>query len=430
MTLLKFSWLLLVPMFSGCQERESTVEDSRAPALRASVAIPKPSVGVVDAPIESFQRDLLQLAFAAASKFPSIPHAKNRGRAQDLVIAACFEMDQPLLAVSLAPSVEGWRRAVAYADFAWCCAKVDDVDGAKRYIGLAEAVLDESRGQANAQDWRADKVRIKIARALRALGDESQSKAVLASVSPSSAGAVDRSWTGTMASHLDVMTSATAANELERITETFLSQSLGEQYTSLMLVAGIHGRFFAEEAVRAITEERLFVRFEKLPTDLRLDAMAPLVGHYVEHQDLAGARNVIHTMTQLMAKFSWRPEQRLPQLARIANLRDAVGDRDRAKSELQEAFQYYNDNREQIVNIDRCEALRALALAWHKFGDAQQADDLLAICLEEALVNPNSRPRCDDLVETCIAMAHRKQQASAALWQRLHEISNGLSTPW
>jgi hypothetical protein len=75
MTLLKFSWLLLVPMFSGCQERESTVEDSRAPALRASVAIPKPSVGVVDAPIESFQRDLLQLAFAAASKFPSIPHA-------------------------------------------------------------------------------------------------------------------------------------------------------------------------------------------------------------------------------------------------------------------------------------------------------------------------------------------------------------------
>lgn len=370
------------------------------------------------------------MAFDAACKFPSIPHAKNRGRTQDLVVAACFEMDQPLLAISLAPKVEGWRRGVAYADFAWCCAKVKDVEGAKRYIGLAESVLEEYRGEANVQDWRADKVRIKIARALTTLGDEAKSRVVLQSVSPTSAGAVDRSWTGTMASHLDVMTSVTAASELERITETFLSQSLGEQYTSMMLVAGIHGRFFEHEAVRAITEERLFVRFEKLPTNLRLDAMAPLVGHYVEHQDLVGARNVIHTMTQLMAKFSWRPEERMPQLARIAKLREATGDRDRAKHELQEAFKYYNDNREQIVNIDRCESLRAIALAWHKLGDAQQADDLIAICLEEALENPNSRPRCDDLVETCIAMARVQQKPSAALWQRLHEVTNGLSTPW
>lgn len=424
----KYSWLLLLPAFVGCQDERAT--KPQAPALRATVAEAKRSGVVVDVPIEAYQRDLLQLAFDAASKFPSVPHTKNRGRAQDLVITACFELEQPLLAAALAPKVEGWRRGVAYADFAWCCAKVHDVDGAQRYIGLAESVLEEQRGDATAQDWRADKVRIKIARALRTLGEQQKSDAVLQSVSASSAGAVDRSWTGTMASHLEAMTAAVAASELERITDTFPSQSLGEQYTSMMLVSGMHGRFFDETTLRAITEERLFVRFEKLPTNLRLDAMAPLVAHYVEHRDFDDARNVIHTMTQLMAKFSWRPEERMPQLARIAELRDAVGDRERAKQELQEAFKYYNDNREQIVNIYRCESLRPLALAWHKLGDAEQADDLVALCLEEALENPNSRPRCDDFVETCIAMARHQQKPSTALWQRMHEITVGLSTPW
>lgn len=421
-------------MLVGCQERESQERESQE-RESADGQVQQPaqnvSAGVVqDVPLETFQRQLLQLAFDAASKFPSNPHTKNRGRAQDLVVTACFEMEQPLLAASMAPKVEGWRRGVAYADFAWCCAKANDEKAAKRYLKLAGDVLDGLRSDANAQDWRADKVRIKIARAWRTLGDASKADQAIENVSPASAGAVDRSWTGTMASHLENMTVARASSEIERITDTFLSQSLGEQYTSLMLISGLHGRFFDDQSMRADMEERLFVRFQKLPTNLRLDAMAPLVGHYVAHEDLEGARNVIHKMTTLMDEFSWRPEERMPQLARVAELRHLIGDRDRARQEMEQALKFYNEQRDQIVNIYRCEALRPLALAWLKLKDPQQADDLLALCVEEALDNPNSRPRCDDLVETCVAMARHGHEPSAALWRRLREVSNGLSSPW
>lgn len=421
----KLSWLLIAPLLAGCQEGEAAQgRNDKAGSGDTATAV------VADVPIDGYRRDLLQLAFDSASKFPPYPHKKNRGRAQDLVVSACFELEQPKLAAEMAPMVEGWRRGAAFADYAWCCAKVGDKAGTDKYIELAQKVLHDEAKDENAQEWRSDRVRIKIARALRTIGDDEQAKEFVSRVATESAGAVDRSWTGTMASHIAAMSRDDASRELLRITDSFLNQALGEQYTSLMLISGIHGRFFDDAEIRETCEERLFVRFEKLPTNLRLDAMAPLVGHYVDHEDFDGGRKVITTMTDLMAKFSWRAEERLPQLARIAELRHLVGDGARAEKELEEAFRYYNDNRDKIVNIYRCEALRPLALAWHTLGKTAQADDLIALCLEEALENPNSRPRCDDLVETLIAMAKKQQKPSAELWQRMREISTALGDPW
>lgn len=428
--------VVLALVFAACQDASShdlqgaAASGHRAQLAKAAKATAAGESQIANADIAGYQRDLLKFAFEAASKFPSNPHSKNRGRAQDLVVAACFRMQQPLQALAFAPHVEGFDRGVAYADFAWCCAKVNDQERTHQYIELAQAVIDELGQDTNAQQWRADKVGIKIARALATLGEHDEAQKVLAKVSPSSSGAVDESWTGTMAERIAAMSLADAEQELLRITDTFLSQVMGEQYTSLMLLSGMHGQFFENKEMRATTEERLFVRFNKLPTTLRLDAMAPLVGHYVAHKDLEGARDVIVKMTDLMGQFKFRTEDRIPQLARIIELRVACGDEERARAEMQAALQDYNDNREEIVNIYRCETLRPLALAWHAMGESAQANDLIALALEEALENPNSRPRCDDLVETCVAMAERGLEPSAELWARMREISKGLSNPW
>lgn len=385
---------------------------------------------VVDAPIEPFRRGLLELAFDAASKFPSRPHTKNRGRAQDLAVAMCFELEQPKLALGMAPRVEGWHRGIAYADYAWCAAKAGNEAAVRSHIKLAEGVVDSLRSNPNGQQWRADKVHVKVARALATLGQHDQAKQMLAKVATESAGAVDDDWALTMSSRIDKMEIADARRELDGITATFLNQSLGDQFTSLMLISGMHGRFFADEGLRKEFEERLFERFEKLPTKLRLDAMAPLVGHYVEHKDVPGSLEVIRKMSELMAKFSWRTEERLPQLARFAELRVLSGDVARARVELERAMVDYHESRDELIDIYRCETLRPVALAYHALGDRQRANDLLALALEEGMHNPNSRPRCDDLVETCVAMAKAAVEPSADLWQRMREIEQGLSAPW
>ena len=123
-----------------------------------------------DADVAPFQRALLELAFEAASKFPTFPHSKNRGRAQEEVLVACFELGLPKLALQFAPDTEGWRRGLAYADYAYYCAKQGVTKNVDRYLELAEAVASEESSDPNAQQWRIDKVRLKIARAHAAMG--------------------------------------------------------------------------------------------------------------------------------------------------------------------------------------------------------------------------------------------------------------------
>lgn len=385
---------------------------------------------VRDATIEPWQRELLQLAFDAASKFPSNPHHKNRGRAQEQAVIGAFELDQPKLALSFAPRIDGWRRGAAYADYAWCAAKAGAEAEAHRYVELTRQVLREESRDPNGQDWRADHVRLKLARALHTLGDDKAAAELSSQIDKTTTASVDTAWASTIASRVDDMTPQGARQQLTGIDDSWAAQTIGEQYTSLVLIGMIHRRFFDDAELRGACEERLFVRFDKLPLGLRTDAMRPLIDGYLEHGDKDGARKVVDTIAGFVEGFRWRPEDLVPQLAAIAGLRGKIGDVDRARQELVDAQARYHEARDEIVDIYRCETLRSVGLAYGDIGDRDAALDVLTLAVEEGMENPNSRPRCDDLVETCVAMARHRIEPSAQLWARLREIRDGLSDPW
>src|SRR5262245_46132888 len=79
-----------------------SVDSAKATAAASARTAPpsSPSAPAAPPPLRPAQRDLLQLAFDAASSFPLDPHTRNRSRAQDEVVAACFELGQPDLAES------------------------------------------------------------------------------------------------------------------------------------------------------------------------------------------------------------------------------------------------------------------------------------------------------------------------------------------
>lgn len=385
---------------------------------------------VVDQEVASFQRDLLSLAFEAASAFPSDPHGKNRGLAQEKVLVACFELGLPRLALMFAPRVEGWRRGLAYADFAYYGIQQGATANVDRYLAMARDVADQEARDPNAQQWRVDKIRLKIARALSAIGRREDASALSSEISASSRGAVDKGWSQTASTAVSKMTLATARGELESITAAFGSMSLGEQYSALLILGGIHGRFFRDQELREAAAERILTRFFKLPANLRLDAMAPLVGNHLQHDDVGGARDVIVEMTKLVEATTWRPEDELPHLARIAGLRADAGEEERARQELERALAIYQERRDGIFDIYRCKALRSIALGFERLGDKAQAADLMAVAVEEGMLNPNSRPRCFDLVETCVALAQGCVEPTPALMGRLREIAAGLGDPW
>src|SRR6185369_9567197 len=61
------------------------------------------STPVADKPLEDYRKELLDVAFRAASAFPAHPHLKNRCRNQEAVVDASFQLDQP-------------RRALGYVE--------------------------------------------------------------------------------------------------------------------------------------------------------------------------------------------------------------------------------------------------------------------------------------------------------------------------
>lgn len=415
----------LVACFAAAPAQES-VPPPAGNAGEASV----PARSVAPRTLSPARQQLLDLAFAAASRFPLQPHGRNRSRAQELVVQACFDLGQPRLAVGYANRIQDWRRGPAWADYAFHCANAGDVPEAERYLQLATGVAAALRDDPNAQEWRRDLILLKVARARHALGDAAGAAEVAAGIAPESSFAVDDDWSRSVADRVGRLTPVAAEAEVAAIDAAFGGMSFGQQHAALATLVAVHACFFAREELRAVVERRLLEVYTKLPPTLRLDAIARLVDNHLRSSSRDGAGRLIAGMQAIVGQHQWRAEDELPQRARIAELLWRAGEQEAARAAAEAVWAAFPAAREGIVAIHRAEALRPLALAWHTMGEHERAEQALDVVLTESLVNPNSRPRCDDLVETCVALARRDWQPSAAVWQRLRAIERGLGEPW
>ncbi|MCU0863230.1 MAG: hypothetical protein MUC36_05535 [Planctomycetes bacterium] len=422
-------WCVLGPLLMACSCRDSEPTTSVALAAVERASGTAPEAGK-PAALQPFQLELLRTAFAAASKFPLDPHHKNRSRAQEVAVAAAFELDQPELAIELAADIRDWRRGCAHADYAWVMATRGRRPEAEQHLKLARQVQQGARDDQNGQEWRGDMIALKMSRAYAALGDREQAAAAAAAIDVATTHAVDASWAQTAAERVRLLPPELAAKELAELDLGFPTMTLGQQGTALALMARLHERFFTDAPLRAELEQRLTVRYDKVMPALRLDALATMVRTSVARGERDGARALVAAARGIVTNHRWRAEDRLPQAARLCELQFLVGDADRAKVEAEQALGEWHREREQIIDIFRAESLRPLALAWHTMGEADLARDLLAQVLEEGMENPNSRPRCDDLVDTLVAMAVRGIDPTASLWPRIREIVAGLGEPW
>ena len=90
----------------------------------------------------------------------------------------------------------------------------------------------------------------------------------------------------------------------------------------------------------------------------------------------------------------------------------------------------YREHASSIVNIDRADVLRSLAETYQVLGDSMTSLSVYRQVIEEGMINPNSRPRAEDLSTTCCSMAILAVEPDSQLWTRIHQIREGLGQPW
>jgi hypothetical protein len=63
-------------------------------------------------------------------------------------------------------------------------------------------------------------------------------------------------------------------------------------------------------------------------------------------------------------------------------------------------------------------------------GDTAQSLEFYRQAVIQGQVNPNSRPRAEDLTRICCSMALQSVEPTAELWSALNEMKAGLGEPW
>ncbi len=372
---------------------------------------------LTDKPLASYQNRLLGLAFETAAAIPAKPHIKDRSRAQEKVVSAALELDQPLQALSFIEKIDNWRRGSGYGDLALYCAKHGFTDEAQQYVNLAIQVSE------SAADWRRDHIRVKIANTYVLLGQNQEADQHGTGVADAERGKI----AAVKATIADKDAFDEHMNALEAL---LVSNNYDIVDNALQACAQLFHRFYDDTVRRSLVEEKMKTSWEKLPIFRRVECLTDLAGFALDHGDQAKSLALVNEAQTFMDGVQWRPEHRIPLTSKLVRLRFGAGDEQKARTDADILLALFDAERNKMVNIDRAGALRPLAEAYQSMGNMATALAVYKRIVEEGIENPNSRPRAEDLADTCISMALHEVGPDDELWHRIHQIHDGLGDPW
>ena len=409
--------LVLLPSLSltGCSDSASADDGGSAAADRSGAA-------VVDATVAPWQHELLDAAFDMASAMPDYPHIKNKARAQEEVVLACYELDLPRKGVAFAEQIPNWRRGVGYADFANWCAERGFAAEAAEALAVAEQVAEDMLGQ-NEQAWRRDRIRTKVAAAYLHLGRPEDAAPMQAGLAASEAGATEQ----TRSQLVDEANFDDQIASLEALGATGSLDSLKFVFLSAIT---LHERFYDDPVRRERAVQLVRDVWGEAPAQIRLETLWAFIETACDHGDLADGLALVEEAQAIMAEVSWHPEDHAAFIARLAGLRFRAGDEEQARTDLDGAWALYERSEDKIIDMFRAETLVPIAEAFVAQGRRDEAQEVYLRAVDEAVVNPNSRPRVANLTSICCSLVLEDLEPTPALRTRLLEEQAALGAPW
>lgn len=394
----------------GCEDRAGGGAPSPSQA-------PTPTV-IASEPLAEHRLELLNIAFDVASAIPKEPHIKDRSRSQEEAISAALELGQVQYAINSVELIDNWRRGVCYAEIASHLAKHQVSDPVvDQYLMQAEKIAEQ------AGEWRRDRVLASIGQARIWLGQDERSDELQMQLAEDEAGKI-------VAARSLRIEEEQLESHLESLDMLAASGGFDAARHTLAGLVRLYGRFYSNASVRPRIEERIRETWIAVPVAIRLELLLQMADAALTEDDPGEAMRIVNEATIMLDSSGWRSEHDIPVRARLASLRGRAGEVDAAAEELRFATARFETDYEMILNIDRAGVLRTIAEAWHSLGEIEASLAEYRRALDEGLVNPNARPRAQDLSATCLSMAMIGVQPDDAMWVRIRTIREKLGHPW
>ena len=371
----------------------------------------------IDKPITDYQDKLLDIAFEISSKISVKPHIKDRSRAQEAVVKASLKLDQPLRALRYIDRIDNWRRGSCYADLAFYCATNGYTDKIEQYLDLASQIFEDTEG------WRKDQIRAKIAKTYTWMGQTQQANQFNISARSFERGEI----VAVKAIKADKDSFDKQVKELE---ELIAPGNFDMEKNVLKAYTHLFDRFYDNEKRRSGLETKIKTSWDKIPIFARIELLADLAASALGHGDQKNALELINEAQVFIDGAQWSPEYKIKLMAKLAKLRFQAGDIGNAKTHTDDLQIFFDTQRNNIVNIYRAGALRPIAEVYQLMGDTTAALKVYKKAIDEGVVNPNSRPRAEDLSASCLSMALYKVEPGAKLYATIRQINEKLGAPW
>jgi hypothetical protein len=396
------------------------------PTLALAIAAATPQVPAGDGTVvekaaepaaepDAWREGWLDFGFEVAATIPRKPHANDRAKAEEIAALGYLEIGRPQRAGLQALRIEGWRKGTALANIAGNFARRGDVETARKFLEVAERTADTQ------VEWRRDRIRAEVARALVRLGEAERAEELTKGALPEEAGKLTAAKALAAESYAESLAgldglAASGRFELVRLAL--------DGYVELLEANWL------DAARRSELDARIRKSFEKLPVSIPVETLARMADLSVARGDAGRARAELGEARDRVAAARWLPDVRCAIDARLAAVRFRSGETVEAKADAEAAGRVYDEGRERIIDIDRAAALRALGSAWAAMGEGTKALETYRRALDEGAVNPNSRPRAVDLSATCVSMAVAGVAPDAAFRERAEAIRQALGDPW
>lgn len=384
-----------------------------------SIAATQPGTASIDKPIDSYQIDLLEMAFKSVSAMPLVPHIKDRSRRQEAVVAACLELDQPQRALQYTREIADWRRGAAYADLAYYSARHGKTDEASQYLALA----DELANTIDLEKWRREHIRVKMAKVYVLLGKDKQAEEYESGVEDAEVGKV-------AATRATISDAAAFDDQIKTIDALVATQAFDVTRNGLQAYVELYRKHYADDARRAIVEEKINGQLTTMPLFVRIAIVTSLAEISIESKDPSRARGHIEQIQAWLNSTEWSAEDAIPYITHTAGLWYQADDEAQAREAVKTAVALYDTKIETILKTNRAAVLRTVAEAYIKMQDKTAALAMYKRVISEGADNPNGRPRAADLSATCLSMALLGVKPDAQLWDQMRAIETALGDPW
>lgn len=370
-----------------------------------------------DKPISDTQKKLLDVAFETASLMPHDPHIKDRSRLQEQVVMTCLKLDQPQKARRYIKEIDSWRRNLCYAQLALYCAENKKAKEAEYFLKITSDFPEVS------QEWHLNRIKARMSKAYRQLNQSAKAKKLSAQTEENDETKVYKA----TESFYDEDTFQSQISYLDGIVKT---QDFDLTRAALNLYAKLYNDIFSDQTKRAIVEGKVKSSWEAVPTTIRMNTLIEMAEYALEHSDQSTALHLIDEADGFFGKTNFPTDIYIFMKGKISGLRFKAGDVEGAQSDAEEVLTYFDDNYKKITDIYRAGTLRPLAESFYSMGNTEKALSVYKRAVEEGIVNPNSRPRAEDLSATCCSMALIGFEPDTELWARIHQIKEGLGEPW